>query len=72
MRERASADGGRCSCRRLLSIGIDSAAVVAFMTRHSAHPVQTFSIGSSVDSRNELPTPTVSPSCLVNHHPLLD
>ncbi len=55
-----------------LSGGIDSAAVVAFMTRHSAHPVQTFSIGSSVDSHNELPdADRIAKLFGTNHHPLL-
>ena len=38
-----------------LSGGIDSAAVVTLMARHSAEPVRTFSIGSASARHNELP-----------------
>ena len=42
-----------------LSGGLDSSAIVAFMSRHSEHPVKTYSIGfkgdSASDVYNELP-----------------
>jgi asparagine synthase (glutamine-hydrolysing) len=38
-----------------LSGGIDSGAVVGLMSRLSDHPVQTFSIGSTTQTHNELP-----------------
>jgi len=38
-----------------LSGGVDSTAVVEAMTRHSAHPVKTFSIGFESERYNELP-----------------
>lgn len=38
-----------------LSGGVDSAAVVAYMTRHQSVPVRTFSIGTREQTHNELP-----------------
>jgi asparagine synthase (glutamine-hydrolysing) len=37
-----------------LSGGIDSAAVVAMMSRHSAHPIKTFSVGFAESAYSEL------------------
>lgn len=55
-----------------LSGGVDSAAVVAFMARHSPHPVQTFSIGSSEETHNELPFASLTAKAFgTDHHPIL-
>lgn len=55
-----------------LSGGIDSAAVVAFMARHSPHPIETFSIGSPEETHNELPHAALTASALgTHHHPII-
>ncbi len=55
-----------------LSGGIDSAAVVASMARHSAHPVKTFSIGSPAETHNELPFARLMAERLgTDHHPIV-
>lgn len=55
-----------------LSGGVDSAAVVAAMTRHTDKPVETFSIGSSEQSHNELPLAgLVAKRFGTNHHPII-
>ncbi len=55
-----------------LSGGIDSAAVVAFMARHSPHPVKTFSIGSPMETHNELPYAKLMADRLgTDHHPIV-
>lgn len=55
-----------------LSGGVDSAAVVAAMSRHTAKPVETFSIGSSEQSHNELPlADLVAKQFGTNHHPIV-
>ncbi len=54
-----------------LSGGIDSAAVVAFMSKQSSHPVQTFSIGSS-DPTSELPdAERIAKAFGTDHHPIM-
>jgi len=55
-----------------LSGGVDSAAVVAFMSRHSSHPVKTFSIGSHAETHNELPMAKLMADRLkTDHHPIV-
>jgi asparagine synthase (glutamine-hydrolysing) len=55
-----------------LSGGVDSAAVVAFMARHSPHPVQTFSIGSPEETHNELPFAALTAKAFgADHHPIV-
>ncbi len=55
-----------------LSGGIDSAAVVAFMARHSTKPIETFSIGSPEETHNELPdAERIARLLKTNHHPIV-
>ncbi len=55
-----------------LSGGIDSATVVALMSRHSSHPVKTFSIGSSDPAFNELPQAELTAKAFgTEHHPIV-
>jgi asparagine synthase (glutamine-hydrolysing) len=55
-----------------LSGGVDSAAVVAFMARHSPHPVKTFSIGSPEETHNELPFAALTAKHIgTEHHPMV-
>ena len=56
----------------LLSGGVDSSAVVAFMARNSHIPVQTFSIGFEVASHDEREyAREVAEFCETDHHELL-
>lgn len=55
-----------------LSGGVDSGAVVAAMSKFSDRPVQTFSIGSGSQQRNELPlAKLVAERYATNHHPII-
>ncbi len=55
-----------------LSGGIDSAAVVAMMSRHSSKPVETFTIGTEQESHNELPQASlIAKKFGTNHHPII-
>jgi asparagine synthase (glutamine-hydrolysing) len=59
-----------------LSGGLDSSAVVAFMSRHSRHPVKTYSIGfkgsSGAELYNELPyARQVATAFGTDHHEIL-
>lgn len=55
-----------------LSGGIDSAAVVALMAKQSSVPIETFSIGSSVETHNELPdAERIAKLLSTNHHPIV-
>lgn len=54
-----------------LSGGIDSATIVALMSRHSPHPVKTFSIGSADPHYNELPQAAlIAQTFNTDHHPI--
>lgn len=54
-----------------LSGGIDSAAVVAFMSRNSSKPIKTFSIGSDDMATNELPdAQRIADAFHTDHHPI--
>lgn len=55
-----------------LSGGVDSGAVVAAMSKLSDRPVQTFSIGSGSQERNELPlAKLVAERYATDHHPII-
>ncbi len=55
-----------------LSGGVDSSAIVAFMSRHTSKPVETFSIGTTEASHNELPlAQSVAKKFGTNHHPIV-
>jgi asparagine synthase (glutamine-hydrolysing) len=59
-----------------LSGGVDSSAVVAFMSRHSPHPVKTYSIGfhgsTGAELYNELPfAQQVSRQFQTDHHEIV-
>jgi len=55
-----------------LSGGVDSGAVVAAMSRISSQPVKTFSIGSTSETRNELPLAAmVAERYHTDHHPIV-
>lgn len=54
-----------------LSGGVDSSAVVMAMSKLSPKPVETFSIGSAVETHNELPlAQLVAKKFGTNHHPI--
>ena len=54
-----------------LSGGIDSSAVVAMMSRHSAHPVKTFSVGFAESTYSELAyARTIANQFHTDHHEL--
>lgn len=54
-----------------LSGGIDSAAVVAVMSKLSSTPVETFTIGTEQESHNELPEAgLIAQKFGTNHHPI--
>ncbi len=54
-----------------LSGGIDSAAVVATMAQLSTKPVETFTIGSTQETHNELPLAAlIAERFGTNHHPI--
>lgn len=55
-----------------LSAGVDSAAVVAFMSKHSATPVKTFTIGSKDPAFNELDgAKLIADKFGTDHHPIV-
>jgi len=59
-----------------LSGGVDSSSVVAFMSRHTPHPVKTYSIGfkgsSGAELYNELPhARTVAETFKTEHHEII-
>lgn len=55
-----------------LSGGIDSSAIVGLMTRHSGHPVKTFSVGFSESQYSELAyAKTIADRFNTDHHELL-
>jgi asparagine synthase (glutamine-hydrolysing) len=54
-----------------LSGGIDSAAVVAAMSRLSTKPVETFTVGTAQETHNELPfAELIAKKFHTNHHPI--
>ncbi len=54
-----------------LSGGIDSAAVVAAMSKFSRTPIETFTIGTEHESHNELPEASlIARTFGTNHHPI--
>jgi asparagine synthase (glutamine-hydrolysing) len=54
-----------------LSGGLDSSAVVAMMSRHSAHPVKTFSVGFAESAYSELAyARTIAGQFRTDHHEL--
>ena len=54
-----------------LSGGIDSAAVVASMSKHGSQPVKTFSIGTRHQTHNELPDALrIAQLFQTDHHPI--
>ncbi|HVW66370.1 MAG TPA: asparagine synthase (glutamine-hydrolyzing) [Candidatus Peribacteraceae bacterium] len=55
-----------------LSGGLDSATIVALMSRMSSHPVKTFTIGSRDTAFNELPqADMVAKAFGTDHHPIV-
>lgn len=55
-----------------LSGGIDSAAVVATMSKFSQKPIETFTIGTEQETHNELPFASlVAQKFGTNHHPII-
>jgi asparagine synthase (glutamine-hydrolysing) len=54
-----------------LSAGVDSAAVVAFMSKHSSSPVKTFTIGSPDKAFDETPgAKLIADRFKTDHHPI--
>lgn len=55
-----------------LSGGIDSAAVVATMSKLSSKPIETFTIGTTQETHNELPFASIIAKKFgTNHHPIV-